>query len=123
MADRYAYLPFIGLFCMLVWGISDLTVKNTLAQKLIVVCGFALLTVSGASAYRQTEFWRNSETLWNHTLSLTGRNFVAHDALAEYLMQQGRLSEACAHYQSAVGIYAEDMRASAWKQTGSDPAI
>ena len=80
-------------------------------SKLIVVCGFALLTVSGASAYRQTEFWRNSETLWNHTLSLTGRNFVAHDALAEYLMQQGRLSEACAHYQSAVGIYAEDMPA------------
>ncbi len=111
MADRYAYLPFIGLFCMLVWGISDLTVKNTLAQKLIVVCGFALLTVSGASAYRQTEFWRNSETLWNHTLSVTGRNFVAHDALADYLMRQGRFSEACAHYQSAVGIYAEDMPA------------
>jgi len=111
MADRYAYLPYIGLFCMLVWGISDLTVKNASAQKLIVVCGFALLTASGALAYRQTKFWRNSEVLWNHTLSVTERNFVAHDALAEYLMTQDRFSEACAHYQSAVGIYAEDMPA------------
>ena len=111
MADRYAYLPFIGLFCMVVWGISDLTINNAPAQKLIVVSGFALLTASALSAYRQTQFWRNSETLWNHTLLVTERNFVAQDALAEYLMTQDRFSEACAHYQSAVGIYAEDMPA------------
>ena len=111
MADRYAYLPLIGLFCMLVWGISDSAAENALAQTLVVVCGFALLAASGASAYRQTEFWRNSETLWNHTLRVTERNFVAHDSLAEYLMKQGRFSEACGHYQSSVAIYAEDMPA------------
>jgi Flp pilus assembly protein TadD len=111
MADRYAYLPFIGLFCILVWGISDLVTENDSARKLVVVCGLVLLMVSGAFAHRQTGFWRNSETLWNRTLRVTERNFVAHDALAEYLMKQGRFSQGCAHYQSAVGIYPEDMPA------------
>ena len=110
MADRYAYLPFVGLFCMLVWAISELIHRNWM-QKAVLMSGLILLIASGTLAYRQTEFWHDSDTLWNHTLRVTQRNFVAHDALADYLMQRGRFSEACAHYESSVKIYSEDMPA------------
>jgi len=110
MADRYAYLPFVGLFCMLVWAISELIHRNWM-QKAVLMSGLILLIASGTLAYRQTEFWHDSDTLWNHTLGVTHRNFVAHDALADYLMQRGRFSEACAHYESSVKIYSENMPA------------
>jgi tetratricopeptide (TPR) repeat protein len=111
MADRYAYLPFIGLSCMVVWGISDLVGRNPAFQKIATVAAMLILVVLGGVANRQVGFWRNSESLWNHTLQVTERNFVAHDSLAEYLMKQGRFAEACSHFQSAVDIFPQDMPA------------
>jgi tetratricopeptide (TPR) repeat protein len=111
MADRYAYLPFIGLFCMLVWGISDLLRHKTALNKSIRVLAAMMLVVLGGLAHRQIRFWRNSETLWNHTLEVTQRNFVAHDSLAEYLLKQGRFAAGCSHFQSAVLILPNDMPA------------
>ena len=111
MADRYAYLPFIGLFCMAVWGISELVREKAETKKIVAVSGMVVLIVFGALARRQVKFWSNSESLWVHTLQVTERNFVAHDSFAEYLLKRGRFTQACAHFQSAVEIFPEDMPA------------
>ena len=111
MADRYAYLPFIGLFCMLVWGISDLVGRKPAFQKIAIVAATLILVVLCGVANRQVAFWKDSESLWNRTLQVTERNFVAHDSLAEYLLKQGRFAEACSHFQSAVNILQQDMPA------------
>jgi len=111
MADRYAYLPFIGLFCMVVWGISDVINRNVAAGKSAAAFLVPVLIVFGALTYRQIGFWRDSETLWNHTLQVTQNNFVAHDSLAEYQLKHGRFSAGCSHFQAAVNIFADDMPA------------
>lgn len=111
MADRYAYLPFIGLFCMIVWGISDGTDLNAAARKSAAAFAVLVLIVFGGLTYRQIGFWRNSETLWNHTLQVTQNNFVAHDSLAEFQMKRGRFAEACSHFRAALNIFPDDMPA------------
>lgn len=111
MADRYAYLPYLGLFCMVVWGISD-AVSAGFANKKVVVAGVALiLAVFAVLAERQVGIWKNSEILWNHTLRVTDGNFVAHDSLAEVLLDQDRFPEACSQFQSSVEILPNDMPA------------
>ncbi|HVH50083.1 MAG TPA: tetratricopeptide repeat protein, partial [Candidatus Bathyarchaeia archaeon] len=111
MADRYAYLPLVGLFCMLVWGISDSAKQNMVVRSSATAFAVVILAIFAGLTYRQIEFWRNSETLWNHTLEVTEHNFVAHDSLAEYQLKQGRLALACSHFQAAVNIFADDMPA------------
>ena len=68
-------------------------------------------------AWKQTAYWQNSETLWNHTLACTTGNYMAHNNLGIVLVQKGRLDEAIPQYQSALQIkpdYAE-----AWNNLGS----
>ena len=111
MADRYAYLPFIGLFWMVVWGISDVIDRDVTARKSAAAFAVLVLIAFGALTYRQIGFWRNSETLWDRTLQVTQNNFVAHDSLAEFQLKQGRFAEACAHFRAAVNIFPDDMPA------------
>ncbi len=111
MADRYAYLPFIGLFCMLVWGISDFSKQHLAIRKSAAVFAVLVLIAFGALSYRQIGFWRNSDTLWNHTLQVTQNNFVAHDSLAECQIKEGRFAAGCSHFQAAVNIFPDDMPA------------
>jgi protein O-mannosyl-transferase len=111
MADRYAYLPFVGIFCMVVWGISDAINRNVAARRRVATLAVLVLLVFGLLTYRQIGFWRNSETLWNHTLQVTQSNFVAHDSLAEFQLKQGRFAEACSHFQAAANIFPDDMPA------------
>ncbi len=111
MADRYAYLPYVGLFCMVVWGLSGVVSERPEIAKLVTASAVAVLVAFAALAQRQVGFWKNSEVLWNHTLQVTEANFVAHDSLAEVFLQQDRFSEACSHFQSSVGIFPDDMPA------------
>jgi len=110
-ADRYAYLPFVGLYIIAAWGIAEAGEKwpgTRPAWRLIE--GAALLTL-GILAFRQVATWRNPETLWNHALESTRGNFFAHDSLAAYLIQTGRMSEACGHFESSLRIFPGDVPA------------
>ena len=111
MADRYAYLPYLGLFCMVVWGISDAVSAGFANQKVVAAGAVLVLAVFAVLAQRQVGIWRNSEILWNHTLRVTEGNFVAHDSLAEVLLDQDRFPEACSQFQSSVKILPHDMPA------------
>jgi hypothetical protein len=111
MADRYAYLAFIGPFFAVAWGVSELTENRFALRQIMAMLGLVVLAVLGAATHTQVGFWKNSETLWKHTLQFTQANFVAHDSLAEYLLKQGRFAEGCSQFQASIGIFPDDMPA------------
>jgi Flp pilus assembly protein TadD len=103
-ADRYTYLPQIGLVFALVWLVWDLT-KSLRAQKIILrsTALIALATLSILS-WRQTAHWRDTETLWRHTLAVTPNSDVAHAGLGGILFVRGQVDEAIDHYEKALRL-------------------
>jgi tetratricopeptide (TPR) repeat protein len=104
MADRYTYIPLVGVFLALTWGVSDLLAclpsrELVLAPITTVVLGCCLLLT-----WSQVSFWRNSFTLWQHTLDVTTDNALAHTSLAGSYEFRGDAREALAHYQKALRI-------------------
>ncbi|MGA6982253.1 MAG: tetratricopeptide repeat protein, partial [Candidatus Sulfotelmatobacter sp.] len=108
MADRYAYLPCLGIFIMAAMGASDLAdfKKSGLAVR-VAVSACILLALSAVS-YRQIGYWNNSVTLWSHALSVTDNNGGAEDGLGAALVQQGLADEAYPHFQRAAAIFPDD---------------
>ena len=101
-ADRFTYLPQIGLYIALVWLTASVVVKWR-AQATAVGAGAILVILALAvTAFAQTAHWRNSETLWKHTLACTTNNTVAENNLGEALEQNGRPDEAMGWFQKAL---------------------
>ncbi len=108
-ADRFTYLTEIGPCIALVWAAAD-ACRSWWGRRW--ACGIAsslLLAVLMGCAWRQASFWRDSETLWTHTLACTVGNSVAHNSLGVVLAGRGRLDEAMAHYQAALQIDPHDV--------------
>jgi len=100
MADRYAYIPFIGLFVAVVWGLNALITGHRISGVWPATAAVAVVLVLGCLTYRQIGYWRDSETLWRYTLSVTDRNYVAHNNLGVALAKQGRAEEAILEYRT-----------------------
>ena len=111
MADRYAYLPFLGLFVMFTWLAADLGKGFRVSGAWLAMPALAALLALGALTYRQLGYWRDSPTLWTHTLALTGNNYMAHDMLGNYLSEEGRTEEAAIHFHAALAILPGDLLA------------
>jgi protein O-mannosyl-transferase len=107
MADRYAYLPFIGLFIMVCWGVAELA-RGRVPIMTVRVVSFIVLAALAFQTHRQLSYWNDNMTLWRHTLAVTEDNYIAHDNLAMLLMDQGQSDEALKHYQAALAIFASD---------------
>jgi Tfp pilus assembly protein PilF len=104
-ADRYTYLPQIGLYIMIAWTVGDLLVESTRLRRALVGVIAAMAVVSlGARAFGQTSYWKNSETLWNHALAVTGENDVAHNNLGFLFLRRGELDKAISEFQTALNI-------------------
>ena len=104
VADRFTYLPQIGLGIVLAWGVADVCRGWPRIRPLCAVVSAVMLAALMGTAWRQTSFWRDNETLWTHTLLCTARNGAAHYHLAEVLLSRGQLEEAANHYQAALQI-------------------
>ena len=103
-ADRFTYLPQIGLCVALVWGAADVC-RSWRGSRWLRGIGSALvLAALLACAWRQTSFWYDSETLWNRALACTSANYMAHYNLGIALAGRQRLDEAMAHYRQALEI-------------------
>src|SRR6202790_4377421 len=107
-ADRYTYLPQIGLYLALTWTIADLSVSWRRRREILGVAAATLITALTWRAWIQASYWRNSETLWTHTLAVTTDNDVAHNNLGFIFLQRGELDEAISHFQTALNIRANN---------------
>ena len=87
MADRYTYLPQIGLGIALAWGSSNLPARPYCRGMRDMVAALAIILLA-ACAWRQTAYWQDSETLWNRALACTTRNACAHYNLGVTLMER-----------------------------------
>lgn len=109
MADRYAYLPFIGLFLMTVWGLAEWAQARHISPDRLAGPAIVVLLALGALTYRQIGYWRNSETLWTYALKVTDvRSYKAHFNLAITYDEQGRYDEAIQQFREAVDPRSDD---------------
>src|SRR5207253_8891393 len=101
-ADRYTYLPQIGLGLLATWGAMELVSKWRRGREALAV--IALFTITGLTtlSYLQASCWQNSETVWNHSLANTSDNYVAHNNLGKALMLKGQLDDAVARFRKAL---------------------
>ncbi len=104
MADRYTYLPLIGLFIMLCWSVPARAMERRDLKAITGVAAAAVLAVCAALSRVQVQYWRNSETLFRRALAVTRDNWVAHDGLGVVLEQSGRNSEAIGHLEQTLRI-------------------
>jgi len=102
MADRYAYLPFIGLFILAVWGVAE--AGSHVSRELVASAAVVVVVAFSVVTYRQLSYWHDDFALWSHTLAATHRNFVAEDNFGNALIQQGRYDEGIAHFRTAAEI-------------------
>ena len=104
MADRYTYLPGIGILIAIVFGWAELAEKEFFLKKISAALAAVLLVALLALTERQIQFWRDSETLFRHAVAVTSNNDVAHVDLGAALDVQGRTDEALAEYRTAARI-------------------
>jgi Flp pilus assembly protein TadD len=108
MADRYGYLPFIGLFIMVCWLVADWAGQRTDRLILARAIAVVVLGVFGLLAYQQVGFWEDHITLWTHTNDVTTHNWIAENNLGTALLKMGRPEEAIPHFRAAVAAYPYD---------------
>jgi tetratricopeptide (TPR) repeat protein len=109
-ADRYTYLTQIGLYLLITWGAIELLGKSLRSRKVLSIFGLLIVTTLTAWSYRETSYWKNTETLWRHALANTSNNYIAHNNLGTVLTQHGQLPEAILHFHEAIRLksdYAE----------------
>jgi protein O-mannosyl-transferase len=99
MADRYAYLPFVGVFIAVVWGVAEVVRSREIAVTWLALPSLGVLAGLGLVTHHQITYWHDGESLWKHTISVTERNTVAHDGLGYTYSEEGRVEEAIAEYK------------------------
>jgi Flp pilus assembly protein TadD len=104
MADRYTYVPFIGLFIMVAWGAHDLFAVREPSRSALPFAATIAIVACAVLAHAQVRYWRDDLTLWTHALAVTEANSRAHNNLANALSDRGRVVDAIAHYREAIEI-------------------
>lgn len=111
MADRYTYVPLIGLFIMITWGSCDISKIWRYRRIVLPISMGALLCASMIRTGFQLRYWQNSTTLFEHALDVTADNTLAHTNLGVILAGQGKLDEAVSHYSQALRINPDHLEA------------
>ena len=108
MADRYAYIPLLGIFVIVSWGAADLIKRWHVPTAVSAAATAVILLALGVALHRQVSFWSDNVTLWTHTLEITPPNFTAEENLALAMIAQGRVQEALPHLQRARVLQPDD---------------
>jgi len=105
IADRYAYLPFIGLFIMICWGVAVWAQQCRLPTALLAGTTIVVLLALMAVTHRQLGYWLDNAKLWAHTMEVTSpANWYAESLLGDALVKQGYWSEALPHFRNVMAI-------------------
>lgn len=114
MADRYIYLPSLGISIMLAWGVPLLFKNKTSRTKILLPASLLIIIIISLLTWRQCGYWKNNISLFSHAVQVTKDNHIAHNNLGAALSEQGKSKEARYHFQEAIRInpdYATDYRA------------
>jgi tetratricopeptide (TPR) repeat protein len=111
MADRYSYVPLIGVFLLLAWGAGELWERRRWPNWIAGAAALALLGACAARTRNQLAVWQNAQTLFAHAIAVTPHNHRAHGNLGLYYYQHDRLDEAIAQYRQALAICPHDATA------------
>ncbi len=104
MADRYHYLPSIGIGIMAAWGIPYLIRSENIRKKIFLPAGIFLVTILAVLSWQQCGYWKNSLTLFDRTLHVTKDNYIAHNHYASALSKNKNFDKAIYHYGEAIRI-------------------
>ena len=104
MADRYTYVPLTGLFIIIAWGASDILAKWRYQKVVLGICSATVITGLLISTRMQVRHWRDSFTLFEHTLAVTEDNSITHNHYGAFLVEQGRYEKALAQFDEALRI-------------------
>jgi len=104
MADRYTYIPLIGIFIVVAWGVADLLSRWPRWRVPTAVFAVAALLLFATTARVQVRYWESSMTLWKHALAVTTDNYAAHTYYGNALLSRGDINAAIAEYVEAIRI-------------------
>ncbi len=104
MADRYTYLPLVGLFVAAAWGASDVLSTGPGRSRALRIAGGAAVVALAACAWVQTGYWRDSGRLYERALAVTSDNWLMQNNLGVVRVREGRIDEAVRHYAEALRI-------------------
>jgi Flp pilus assembly protein TadD len=104
LADRYSYVPLIGLFVILVWGSTELVDHFKWSRSVLAASGVGLIVVCALTTHHQLSYWENGTSLFGHALEVTSNNYVAENGMANSLLDAGKLEEANQHIQKGLQI-------------------
>lgn len=108
MADRFTYLPAVGLFLIAAWSGAELLSRVAGARYVVAAAGLIVIATLAVAARAQVSYWQTSETLWGRALAVTSGNFRAHAGMAEVRASQNRIDDAIAHYAEAIRLAPDD---------------
>jgi tetratricopeptide (TPR) repeat protein len=104
LADRYTYIPLIGVFVAVAWGIPGALARWRGMRRNLAAAGALLLLVCAVTSWRQVRYWRDTVTLFSHALEIDKNSYLAHELMGTGLAQRGNNQEAVAHYTAALQL-------------------
>jgi Flp pilus assembly protein TadD len=105
MADRYAYIPFVGLFWMATWGISEAASQWDVPPRWLAVPACLSVLTAGILCHQLVGYWHDSEALWDHALTVNYHDFMAHANRGRILISENRPEEAIAEFAIAERLH------------------
>jgi protein O-mannosyl-transferase len=104
MADRYTYLPLVGIFIAVAWALAEIAGRGRRAALAVAAAALAALGLLGAATARQVGAWRDEVTLLSRAIAATEDNYVAHNNLGTALLRRGRAAEALPHFGHTIRL-------------------
>ena len=108
MADRYAYIPLIGIFLMIAFGAADFAAARNIGVVWQAAPAITVTILLALLCHRQIGYWESSESVWAHALAVTQNNFIAEDNLGGALVMEGNADQAFPHFEAASRINPQD---------------
>lgn len=104
LADRYTYIPYVGLFLAIVWGVRDAATRLGIPQTALRAVALVTIVALAVAARAQVATWASTETMWKRAVAVTVNNPRAHNSLGAVYGNAGRTAEATAEFQEALRL-------------------